>query len=173
VIVKYVHRMEDFEDACRAADRSVPRFRRIRIASVIAGALLIVAPFLAGAGILHPDKFLLGMEPIAFCFLVCGLQSPRGRARKIYAAAVTDKEYEATITEDGIATASPLARGEFEWAAFQKVLEGETTVALISDAMMYVFPNRAFSAEQLQEFKKLISNHVPASDGKAKQIGLL
>jgi len=133
----------------------------------------MIAPFVTGGGITHPDQFLLGMGPFALCFFVWGFQSPRHRARKVYADAITGMEYEATITEDGITTVSSVARGELKWAAFSRVIEGNDATALVSDAVMYVFPKRAFSPEQLEAFKKLTSAHVPVWDGKNRTVRLI
>ena len=171
--VHHSYRIEDFEDICVTADRLVPRLHRIRFASVIARCLLIGAPFLTGAGVTHPDRVLLGMSPFGFCFLVCGLQSPRRKARKVYACAVTGMEYDATITDDAIITVSPVARGELKWEAFSRVIEGDDAFALVTDAVMYLFPKRAFAPDQLKEFKSLISKHVPVWDGKSRTIKLL
>jgi YcxB-like protein len=171
--VHYSYLIEDFEDICVTADRLVPRSHRIRFASVIAGCLLLVAPFLTSAGITHPDRFLLGMSPFGFCLLACGFQSPRRRARKIYACAVTGMEYDATITDEAIITSSPVARGELKWKAFSRVIEGDDALALVTDAVMYLFPKRAFAPAELEEFKNLISKHVPVWDGKSRTIRLL
>ena len=91
----------------------------------------------------------------------------------MYAAAVTEKEFEAEIGEDGIMTTSAVARGESKWEAFQRVIEGGEAIALVSDAMMYLFPKRAFTSEQLEEFKSLIAARVPVRDGKTRTIRLL
>ena len=171
--IRYRYRIEDFEDICVTAERLVPRVRRMRLASIVLGCVLSVAPFLTSAGLWPPDSFLLGMEPMALCLIVCGFQSTRKRARKMYAAAVTEKEFEAEIGEDGIMTTSAVARGESKWEAFQRVIEGGEAIALVSDAMMYLFPKRAFTSEQLEEFKSLIAARVPVRDGKTRTIRLL
>lgn len=173
VKIRYTFRIEDFEDLCVTAERLTPHVRRIKFAAVMAGWLLSVAPFLAAPGLWPPDKFLLGMEPMALCLVACGLQNVRRRARKFYAAAVTDKDYEADISEGGVMTMCRVGRSELKWEAFQRVIEGDDAIALVSDAVMYVFPKRAFTAEQLDEFKKLIASHVPVRDGKTRTIRLL
>jgi hypothetical protein len=140
---------------------------------MMAGLFLSVSPFLAAPGLWPPDKFLLGMEPMAFVLFACGLQNVRRRARRFYAAAVTDKEYEATIGDEGIGTSSLAARGEMKWESFQRVIEGDEAIGLVADAMMYVFPKRAFTPTELEEFKGLIALHVPVWDGKTRTIRLL
>ena len=171
--IKYSYRIEDFEDVSVTADRLIPRLHRIRFASIIAGSLLLVSPFLAGGGITHPDQFLLGMGPFAVCFLLWGFQSPARKARKLYATAMTGMEYEATITDDGITTVSPVTRCELKWEAFSRAIEGNDAIALVSYAVMYLFPKRAFSAEQLEEFVKLASSRVPVWNGKIRTVRLL
>lgn len=65
-----------------------------------------------------------------------------------------------------------MGRGEMKWEAFQRVIEGNGAIALVSDAMMYVFPKRAFTSTELEEFKDLIAVHVSVWDGKTKTIRL-
>ena len=171
--IHYTFRIEDFEDICVIAENLSPQVRRIRFASIMAGLLLSVSPFLVAFGLWPPDKFLLGMEPMAFVLIACGLQNARRRARKVYAAAVTDKNYEAIIDGEGITTSSPVGTGHMKWEAFQRVIEGSEAIALVSDAMMYVFPKRAFTPAELEDFKRLISLHVPVWDSKTRTIRLL
>jgi YcxB-like protein len=173
VKVHYTFRIEGFEDICATNENLAPRVRRSRFASMMAGLLLSVSPFLAAPGLWPPDKFLLGMEPMALILFVCAFQNARRRARKVYAAAVTDKEYEATIDDGGVTTSSPVGRGEMKWEAFQRVIEGDEAIALVADAMMYVFPKRAFTSSELEEFKELIASHIPVWDGKTRTIRLL
>jgi len=173
VKIHYTFRIEDFEDICDANENLTPSIRRIRFASMLAGILLSVSPFLAAPGLWPPDKFLLGVEPIAFILFACGLQNARRRARKFYAAAVTEKEYEAIIGSEGITTSSPVGRGEMKWEAFQRVIEGDGAIGLVADAMMYVFPKRAFTPTELEEFKQLMAAHVPVWDRKTRTIRLL
>jgi hypothetical protein len=161
--VRYSYRLEDCEDINEAADRSLPRARRVRFMSLIAGALLLCAPFLAGRGVSHPDQFLLGMSPVAICLVLWGLQSPKKSAKKFYAKAINGTEYQAVITDEGITTLSPTVRTELKWAAFSQIIEGENTMALVYEAVMYLFPRRAFNLEQWDEFLEQVHARVGAS----------
>ena len=172
--IRYTFRIEDFEDLCVTAERLTPHVRRIKFAAVMAGWLLSVAPFLAAPGLWPPDKFLLGMEPMALCLVACGLQNVRRTRQKFYAAAVTDKDYEADISEGGVMTMCRVGRSELKWEALpESYRRRRRNSPGLSYAAMYVFPKRAFTAEQLDEFKKLIASHVPVRDGKTRTIRLL
>ena len=56
---------------------------------------------------------------------------------------------------------SPVGRGEMKWETFQRVIEGHEAIVLVADTVMYVFPKRAFTSTELEEFKELIAAHVP------------
>ncbi len=132
--------------------------------SVVAGALLLCSPFLAGYSVSHPDQFLLGMSPFALCLMLWGLQSPKKSARKFYARAMNGTEYQAVITDEGITTLSPTVRTELKWAGFSRVIEGQKTLALVYETVMYLFPKRAFNAEQWAEFLGQVHERVSVSD---------
>ena len=172
--IRYSHKIEDFEEIVEVADKLAPRRHAIRFALVCVGVLLLIAPFLAGSGPLHPDRFLLGMSPYGISMIACAiLQNPRRRARRYYAPEIKGTEYEATINQNGITTASPTDRAEFKWAAFSSVIEGENVLALVVTTTMYVFPRRAFSHEQWADFISLLRKHVPVWNGQTRTILLL
>lgn len=172
--VKYSFKIEDFEEIVEVADKLSPQRRAIRFALVCVGVLLLVAPFLAGADFLHPDRFLLGMYPFAFWLIACGiLQNPRRLARKYYAAEVDGTECETSINEDGITTKSSTSQVVLRWPAFSRVIEGQNAIALVEKTIMFVFPRRAFSQEQWDQFLSLLRQHVPVRDGTKRRISLL
>jgi len=171
--IRYSHRIEDFEEAAGVADKLVPRRRAIRFGLVCAGVLLLVAPFLASPGLVHPDPFLLGLSVFSIAMIACGLQNPRRFARKQYAAMIDGTEYEASINEDAITTRSPTGYSVVQWAAFSRVIQGENAVGIVDKAMMYVLPRRAFTQDQWAEFLSLLRQHVPVWDGPVRSIRLL
>ena len=172
--VRYTFKIEDFEEIAEVADKLVPRRHAIRFALVCVSVLLLIAPFLAGADFLHPDRFLLGMYPFAFWLLACViLQNPRRVARKYYAAEVDGTECEASISEDGITAKSSTSQVVLRWAAFSRVIEGENAVALVEKTIMFVFPKRAFSQGQWNQFLSLLRQYVPVWDGTNRRISLL
>jgi hypothetical protein len=172
--IRYSYKIEDFEEIVEVADKLAPRRHVIRFGLVCVGGLLLIAPFLADRGPSHPDPFLLGLSPYGISMIVCGiLQNPRRVARKYYAPEIQGIECEATIKQDGITTASPTSRAEFRWAAFTRVIEGKNVLALVETTTMHVFPRRAFSQEQWDDFISLLREHVPVWDGTTRNIRLL
>lgn len=166
--VQYSYRIEDFEEV---ADKLVPRRHAVRFGLVCAGVLLLIAPFLVGPSLLHPDPFLLGMS--VFVMISCGvLQNPRRVARKYYAAAIDGTEYEASINEDAITTKSSTGYSVLQWTAFSKVIEGQNAIGLVDKTIMYVFPRRAFTPQEWDKFLSFLRQHVPVWDGPVRSVRL-
>jgi YcxB-like protein len=172
--VRYSFKIEDFEEIAEVADKLAPRRHAIRFSLVCVGVLLLIAPFLAGTDFLHPDRFLLGMCPFAFWLIACViLQNPHRVARKYYAAEVDGSECEASVNEDGITTKSSTSQVVLRWTAFSRVIQGQNAIALVEKTIMFVFPKRAFSQEQWDQFLSLLRQHVPVWDGTNRRISLL
>ncbi len=171
--IRYSYRIEDFEEVAEVADKLVPRRRAIRFGLVCVGVLSLIAPFLAGSGLLHPDPFLLGMSVFAVVMISCGvLQTPRRVARKYYAAAIDGSEYEASINEDAITTKSSTGHSVLQWTAFSGVIAGQNTIGLVDKTIMYVFPRRAFNQEEWDKFLSLLRQHVPVWDRPVRSVRL-
>jgi len=160
IVVRYAYRMGDFEGINESAYQLNPGVQRRRIGAFLVGILVLILPFLAGRDFRHPEPFLLGMAPFAFCLLWWGLHGPRRIARKTYADAVNGTEYQATITDEGITTLSPTVKTELKWAAFSSHIESDDAMALIYESVMYIFPKRAFQPDQWVSFQNLVSQHV-------------
>lgn len=160
--VHYVYRMEDFEEISEAADKLNPKAGRLRKVYVIGGIVLMVLPFLAGGSLRHPDLSLWPALLFGILSILSAVNSrPRKLARRYYAGAVAPYEYKASITEAGITTVSPTVRTELKWAAFSRCFEAENVLALVYENVMYVFPKRAFSEQQWDEFHGLIRRFLP------------
>jgi hypothetical protein len=159
--IHYSYRREDFEDISEVADKARPKNRRIRIAYILLGVWILILPFLAAWSLRHPDWSLWPIYPVAL-FLICmGLQTPKRIARRQYSSAVPRYAYDAEISENGIVTSSPSVRTELRWEAFSRCIGGNNVVGLVCEAVMYLFPRRAFTKEQWTEFMRLIAEHVP------------
>jgi len=171
--IRYSYRIEDFEEVAEVADKLVPRRHAIRFGLVCVGVLLLIAPFLAGPGLVHPDPFLLGLSVFAVVMISCGvLQNPRRVARKCYAAAIDGTEYEARINEDAITTKSSTGHSVQQWTAFSGVIAGQNTIGLVDKTIMYVFPRRAFNQEEWDKFLSLLRQHVPVWDRPVRSVRL-
>jgi len=154
--------MEDFEDVYGAADKLHPAMRRARYEALIAGTLFLVAPFLAANSFWHPDAFLLILSPCSFGFIWWGMQSP-GRAVRMTYCQLVDvwPEMEVAIGESAFTVTTPANRDEFTWPAFSQRVEGNATVGLVSAHGIHLFPRRAFTEEQWDEFQKLVRENAP------------
>jgi hypothetical protein len=168
--VRYSYKIEDFEELAEVADHVVPRRRAIRFGLVCVGVLLLVAPFLAGPGFLHPDQFMLGLSVFAIPMIAWGLNTPRRLARRQYAAMIDGTEYQASINEDAVTTKSSTGHSVLQWSAFSRVIQGQNAVGIVYKAMMYVFPRRAFTQDQWADFLSLLRKHVPVWDGPTRSI---
>jgi hypothetical protein len=163
--IRYSYRLEDLEDVYDAADRISPGVRRTRREAIVAGYLFLVAPFLAASSFLHPEAFLLIIAPCGVGLIWWGMQSPKRDARRRYSQAVSIwPEIEATLAESGIMIETPATSGELAWSAVSQAVEGKTALGLVSKNQMHIFPRRAFSAEQWDEFLKLARERVHPSD---------
>lgn len=154
--------MDDLEDAFESLDRLSPEKRRIRAEAIIAGVLMALAPFLAARSIWHPEPFLFALA-ICFVWILAslGLRSPRRDARQRYSQAIDVwPEVEATINQSGIAMKTPATNGEMAWSEFSQFVEGKTTLGLVSNHQMHIFPQRAFDDAQWDKFRKLVHEHV-------------
>jgi YcxB-like protein len=158
--VQYTLRIEDFEEITRAAYSAHPRQQRIRWALLLIGIAVLILPFVGVRGPLHPEWSLLPLFPFAMCFIYYGLQTPNRIARKKYGRLLSQEEYKAEISENGIITTSRTVRTELKWEAFSQSIGGDGAIALVHRALMYVFPRRAFTDEQWQEFMRLIREHI-------------
>jgi hypothetical protein len=77
------------------------------------------------------------------------------------AAREHESGYEAEIDETGIKTFRKGARMEIEWSAFHSRMETATGFALFYESIFFPFPKRAFTPEQLTEFRELIARKIP------------
>jgi hypothetical protein len=160
VDVRFSNRIEDCEDLTRASHRASPHARFRKWAFLLIGIAVLALPFLGVRGVRHPDWSLWPLFPFALCFIYYGSQTPKRLARRQYGKLLSTDEYEAHISEEGIITVSPTVRTELKWEAFSRPIYGEVTVALVHGALMYVFPRRAFTDDQWQEFMHLIREHI-------------
>jgi hypothetical protein len=163
--IRFRYDLEDYVDATIVAYRELyPYFQRQRLGAILVG--LAIVPLVLWTHTLPPpnDSISYWMMPlglwIAWHF---GSSTPTRKARKVYKPLLKDEEYEADISEVGITTVSPTIRTEMQWAAFDRVLEGETTFTAYTGAVMYVFPKCAFTAAEIEQFRNLIGEKVKSA----------
>jgi hypothetical protein len=161
--IHYSYTLQDFEKIAEAQYRKHPTWRRRRLGYLLLGIASLVAPFLNSRSIDHPEPFLLGLSVYGLVLVYCGLQSPGRTARKQYRNSIRPYGYTAVISPSGITTLSPTVRTELQWAAFSQSINAEEVVALVYEAVMYLFPRRAFTEDQWQEFLGLINEKLVTS----------
>ena len=153
--VHYSYRIEDFENISEAAYKSDPRGRRHtrnRNAFLLIGATIFLLPFMASGTLYHPDWSFWPIFPVAAWLLYAGLQTPKRIARKQYKHCIFPYDYKAEISDSGIVTISPTVRTGLKWEAFSRCIDGNGVIALVYEAVMYLFPRRAFTDDQCGSF---------------------
>jgi len=160
--VRYSYRLEHIEDVYDAIDKLVPSVRRARREAILAGCLLLIAPFLAARSFLHPELFLVMMEPFAFGLLWWGVWSPKRDVRQRYSQAVDIwPEVDVFIDSSGILTHTRAVPGELViWEDISQAVEGRTAVGLVLRDTIVIVPESAFSIEEWDKFRKLVSERV-------------
>jgi hypothetical protein len=162
--ISYEYTVEDLVDAAEALDRINPEARKLRIAMLVAGIILVIGPF-----VLHdlwvPKWFaILGAYPALF-----GSQTPARITRRYYKKNFVPESCEAHITEEGITTITSTGRSEMKWKGFQLVVEGKRTFVAQRGSVMYTIPKRAFTSEQAEQFRKLFKQTANPSSILLKQ----
>lgn len=160
--ILYRYQLEDLEELVREVNKQFPRNKRRKRAYLLIGVALVLLPFLAAASLFHPDLGLLWTPPIGLVLICAGWPPSKTRARKGYARLIYDYDYTATISDTGIITRSPTVTTELQWAAFSGYYRTENLFAFTYEAVMYLFPRRAFSPEQWHDFTQMVESKVKA-----------
>jgi hypothetical protein len=73
-------------------------------------------------------------------------------------------EFEITISDSGIDISNPKVTSKFHWDSFVRYVE-TTTLFLIYETgyVFHIFPKRAFSVEQVDEFRRLLDQRLGAA----------
>jgi YcxB-like protein len=158
--IRYRYQIEDFEELFGEIEKRFPRPGRLRLMFLLLGSALVLLPFLASGTITHPERDLWWTAPIGVWLICSGWPPSKAKTRKRYARAIFDYDYTATVSDSGIVTSSPTVRTELQWAAFSGYYKTENLFALIYERVMYLFPRRAFSEQQWQEFTQTVQRSV-------------
>jgi len=160
--VRCSYRLEHIEDVYDAIDKLVPSVRRARREAILAGCLLLIAPYLGGkklpsSGIIFGDD-----GPFAFGLLWWGVWSPKRDVRQRYSQAVDIwPEVDVFIDSSGILTHTRAVPGELViWEDISQAVEGRTAVGLVLRDTIVIVPESAFSIEEWDKFRKLVSERV-------------
>jgi hypothetical protein len=162
ISVRFRYQIEDFKELVEA-DLGT-KLRRRQLTYIVLGLVVLAVPFLYGRGLLHPDRDGLPLIPLGLLLLIGGVSGTYKAALQPYQAHADDTEYETTIDDTGIMTASSTSRTELKWETFSRVIRGNNVVALVCKSVMYAYPKRAFSDEQWAEFMEQIRTRVGNRD---------
>jgi hypothetical protein len=157
--IRYRYQIDDFEELDREISKLFPSARRQRWIILSLGSISVLLPFLSGT-LTHPERDLWWTVPVGLLLICSGWSVSRARSRKRYGRAIFDYDYTATIGDLGIVTNSPTVRTELQWAAFSGYYKTQNLFALIYENVMYLFPRRAFSDQQWQDFAQLVRSNV-------------
>ncbi len=102
------------------------------------------------------------MEPFAFGLLWWGVWSPKRDVRQRYSQAVDIwPEVDVFIDSSGILTHTRAVPGELViWEDISQAVEGRTAVGLVLRDTIVIVPESAFSIEEWDKFRKLVSERV-------------
>jgi hypothetical protein len=159
--IKYAVSMEDFLDAQRA-DRALRQGRHS--ATIITIGCVVLATLGVVYVVLHPA------ETAGYILIVCAVFLPlmRGPAllQEVRRQYRLDKnlQYEVTmeIDGDGIVSSNLVDSGRTLWQGFHRALEANSVFTLYpSDKIVVIIPKRAFTPEQLTEFRELLARKIP------------
>jgi len=158
--VSYELAEQDFLDAFQARRR-----RRVRWLWPVVWTLLAAVILLSGFLYLQCPRALMRLAPLygllLFILILVRLLPPwvaRMQFRRQPAAQGTRT---LDISEKGLISEGATLKSESRWSHYTGWSEAETVFLLIASPLLYIIiPKRAFSAEQLAEFRALLTRHI-------------
>jgi hypothetical protein len=154
--IRFTPNPEDAEDGLRSAPRST-------WGQFIYGLLLALL-FFIGTYLIQNRHPLAGW---AWLVVSCAIgiamyEVPRRRARRaIRHNPSAQGEIVLTIDDRGIAARFATGNSQLEWRAFTRYRETNRMFLLFSGSERWTFvPKRVMSSEQVQEFRRLLRDHV-------------
>ena len=111
----------------------------------------------------HGGPDWIALPPFAagllLCWWIVSCRSSKQAAQVRSAAG--DQRYQAEIDEWGVKTFREGAQMQVEWKAFTVSIETSNTFALFYESIFFPLPKRAFTPEQLAEFRDLLARKLP------------
>ncbi|MDP9263011.1 MAG: YcxB family protein [Acidobacteriota bacterium] len=164
--VQYEYTVDDFIEAQISAVRIIPQLRRVqRLALLVGLAILVSLPvvLLTGARISYSDPRLWIFPAMGlYMVLTTTLLRPLLLRRQFRQNPHIAGRHSARFGEEGIQLAGPESRSEMAWAAIDRFTESKNLFVLVHfPKMIYLFPKRAFTPEQLAEFRELLLRKLP------------
>jgi hypothetical protein len=104
---------------------------------------------------------ILGFAALWFTYMLAGPRFSGRRQFRGSPSAQSPMTIEAT--DAGLALNSPYADSKLSWSAFVAWAEGEFVFVILPQPRIYVpIPKRAFTSEQLNEFRELLGRNIKA-----------
>jgi hypothetical protein len=166
ISVRFQYQIEDFKELVEAEWGT--KLRRRQLTYVVLGLVVLAVPFINGHGLLYPDRDGLPLIPLGLLLLIGGVSGTQKAALQPYQSYADGTEYETTIDDTGIMSASSTSRTELKWETFSRVIRGNNVVALVCKSVMYAYPKRAFSDEQWTEFMEQIRIRLGNNDSSLR-----
>jgi hypothetical protein len=164
--IEYSYSIDDFTEVIAAEWKRNPRVREMKVLAWFIGAMLIwtgSVMFEMSIALHEPILALAGAtELIAILFLAdAALMTPARAAKATYSATLAGNEsYTAEIQENGVLMTSPHSTTDCRWSRFDRTFESSTVIAIFDRNLMYLFPKRFFTEQQVEEFRRLISQNI-------------
>src|SRR3954464_13574388 len=164
--VQYEYTADDFADGQIAAAEVIPRLKRLHRVTILIGVLLLVAPFgilATGGRLSYRDPRLWIDVGLGMYLLVAGTILRRPLLKRRYRSTPhLAGSYVARFGEPGLEIEGPQGSAQLQWSSFDRFLESATNVTLVRlPGIMNSFPKRAFTPEQLAEFRELLARKIP------------
>lgn len=159
--ITYRNSYEDFKAAFASPDERWKRTRWIFLELGLAGLCL-------GAIVLRKQSPENADVPTVLALIGCaaflawlGWESTQHRWIKDYLDRNRGYEYSAELNDDGVVAETLVSETRLKWNAFESWFENDQNFALYSGLSVYMFPKRAFTPEQLAEFRDLLARKLP------------
>jgi hypothetical protein len=152
-----VSEAEFLESGIKLATRTRGKFLRVTRWASLGGV------WICGLTLLHLDQSVFGAALIGFAILLplarwFGLR--RVLSRNYRGAPFMHSQIWARIDEAGITMTYQTGSSVSTWDGYQACFETKDLIVLqLSTTFVRVFPKRAFSTEQLLEFRQLLEDH--------------
>jgi hypothetical protein len=127
---------------------------------------LIVVLFVCGAGmILITENWFWGLLPVgaAAVYIIRFAMLPNQLASRLYSRlSKANSPVTLAITEEGISSHTPTADTRRKWADYNGWRESQNVFAVMHSGTQFSsIPKRAFTPEQLAEFRELLARKIP------------
>jgi hypothetical protein len=164
--IQYEYTVDDFIEAQIAAVRIIPQLRRVQRLALLVGLLILLSlpvVLLTGGHISYSDPRLWIFPAIGlYLVLTTTLLRPLLLRRQFRQNPHIAGRHSARFSEEVIQLAGPESRSEIDWSAVDRYTESKNMFVLVHfPRMIYLFPKRAFTSEQLDEFRELLHRKLP------------